>query len=181
MTILRIFDDRLYQRWVLLPVLAHMLSFMAGIVGIVLFPILVTVAQYLVFRSHPAVARPGLWFVTIPVTFFIWMKWGPYLATIKQQTIQNGVVAYYIGQLINTLFIPLIIRKEKPEFLLSWILSNLVAGIVWIILYDFATNWLGVQYSVEGNTALFILYPTIALLANSVSGFFLTNRMVYQS
>jgi hypothetical protein len=109
------------------------------------------------------------------------VKWGPYLATVKQQTIQNGVVAYYVGQLINTLFIPLIIRKEKSEFLLNWILSNLVAGIVWIILYDFATNWLGLQYSIEGNTALFILYPTIALLANSVSGLFLTNRMVYQS
>ncbi|QIP16110.1 hypothetical protein G8759_27480 [Spirosoma aureum] len=106
---------------------------------------------------------------------------GPYLVTVKQQTIHNGVVAYYVGQLINTLFIPLIIRAGKPEFLLKWILSNVVAGIVWIILYDFATNWLGLPYNIEGNTALFILYPTIALLANSVSGLFLINRMIYQS
>ena len=172
-------QSNVYIRWTVLPVLAHILSWMTGWMGIVLFPALVTVAQYLVFKSHPDIARPGFWFVTLPVTFFVWIKWGPYGSDLKSDSILHGVMAYYAGQLINVLFIPLIIRKERPDFLLNWIMCTLIAGMVWVGLYRLVlAGWLGGKFSPAGGVAMFILYPAIALIANGVSGFFLKSKLI---
>ncbi len=166
--------ENLHFRWIVLPVLAYLFSWMAGWAGIILFfPILVTVAQYLVFRVHPAVARPGFWFITLPVTFYIWVKWGPALTYSKPDGIYSGVVAYYVGQLINSLFIPLIIKERKPEYLLKWILSTVAAAAAWLGLYGLVEGSLTAsKHSPAGGLAMFIIYPAIALIANGVSGFF---------
>lgn len=160
-------------RWIALPVLAHVFSWMTGIGGIFLFPILVTVAQYLIFNIHPAVARPGAWFFTLPITFFIWVKWGPVMTYSKPNGILYGVIAYYAGQLINALFIPLIIKKGRPELLLNWIGCNVVTLLVWIVLYWFTTGLAGNTSNGAWILAQFIIYPAIALVANSISSFFL--------
>ena len=175
--------NNLYFRWTALPVLAHLFSWMTGMGGIILFPVLVTIAQYLILKIHPAVVRPGIWFFTLPLTFFIWVKWGPVPGASRSgDVILNGVNAYYLGQLVNTIFIPLVIRKEKSAFLLNWLLSMVVAWVVWIVLYKLLiTVWSGDKLSNAGNFVLttFIMYPAIALTANAVSGFVLeSNRLI---
>ena len=168
-----------YLRWTLLPVLAHVVSWMAGFVGLIIFPILVTFAQYLILKPHPAIDRPGRWFLTLPITFFIWVKWGPYVADLRSHNIQYGVAAYYAGQLINALFIPLLIKAGKPEFLLNWFIGTLVAAIVWVSLYGlFIAGHPGNTFNTSGEYAIFIIYPTITLIANAISGSFLIKEYV---
>ncbi|GAB4020001.1 hypothetical protein GCM10028808_59690 [Spirosoma migulaei] len=165
--------NNLYFRWTALPVLAHMFSWMTGIGGVLLFPILITVAQYLIFKVHPAVARPGFWFVTLPITFICWVKWGPFITSTQSGGIIQGVTAYYIGQLVIALFIPLIIKPERPEFLLNWIGCTITSGLGWVVLYWFVTGMQGNKVNIPGNVTIFLIYPAIALIANSASGFFL--------
>lgn len=169
--------ENLYFRWTVLPVLAHLLSWMTGVGGIILFPILLTVAQYLILNVHPAVNKPGAWFFTLPLTFFIWVKWGPYISTNKTgDAVFNGVNAYYVGQLVNALFIPLAIRKEKSAFLLNWLLSHAVAWVSWIVLYKLLITAWPVDKLNSSGLALFIVYPAIALIANAVSSLVLENN-----
>ena len=169
----------IHFRWTVLPVLAYMFSWMIDWGVLLLFPILITVAQYLIFNVHPAVARPGFWFVTLPITYYIWIKWGPVITHSQPNGILSGVIAYYAGQCINTLFIPLIIKVEKPEFLLNWLLSNLVAGLIWMGSYKlFIAGWPTTEIHNAGNAALFIIYPAIALAANGLSGFVLKNSLI---
>ena len=166
-------------RWIVLPVLAYVLSWSAGIAGPALFPILVPVAQYLIFKVHPAVARPGFWFFTLPITYFAWVKWGPVMTYSQPNGIYYGVAAYYASQLINTLFIPLIIKKGRPEFILNWMIGTAVNGVVWLALYWlFKTNWSEDESRTAGSIALYFIYPAIALVANGVSSFFFTKEYV---
>ena len=157
-----------YFRWTVFPILAHVLSWMTGIMGYLLFPILVTIAQYLIFKSHPAVNRAGAWFFTLPITFFIWLKWGP---ATPAHSILSGVIAYYAGQLLNTLFIPLIVRPEHWVIILNWLCSTIIAGIVWVILYKtlvfMVPDWNDLRRS--SYSAVLTVYPMIALLANGIS------------
>ncbi|GAB4051303.1 hypothetical protein [Spirosoma litoris] len=159
--------------WIVLPVLAHILSWLTGMGGIFFFPILVTIAQYLIFKIHPAVARPGFWFLTLPITFYCWMKWGPVITYNKSGGIIQGVTAYYMGQLINAFFIGLIIKPGRSDFLINWIWCTALSGIGWITLYWLTTDWIGSPSNEAKSSSLFIVYPTIALLANSASSFFL--------
>ncbi|QMW03686.1 hypothetical protein [Spirosoma foliorum] len=162
--------NNLRMCWIVLPVLAHIISWLTGMGGIFFFPILITIAQYLIFKIHPAVARPGLWFLTLPLTFFIWMKWGPFIDYLKPDGVLHGVMAYYAGQLVNALFIPLVAQKERPEFLLNWLICTSITALSWLGAYWVAIHWLGID---ELHYGLFIMYPTIALLANWISSFFL--------
>lgn len=165
-------------RWIVLPVMAYILSWSVTWGVLWLFPVLVTVSYYLIFSVHPAVARPGFWFFTLPVTFYIWAKWGPAIAHLHSNGVYYGVLAYYLGQLANTLFIPLMIHKGQPEFLLNWIVSNLAALVVWLSCYKlFIAGWVGNEVAVAGDTALFITYPAIALAANGISSFFFTKSL----
>lgn len=172
--------ENLSFRWIVLPVLAHLFSWMTGVGGVLLFPVLLTIAQYLILKIHPAVVKPGIWFITLPLTFFIWVKWGPYISTDKTgDAISNGVNAYYVGQLVNALCIPLIIRKEKLVFLLNWLLSMVVAWVAWILLYKLlvAGQLVDKPGSISSFTLkVYLIYPTIALIANAVSSFVLTNN-----
>ncbi|WP_020601764.1 hypothetical protein [Spirosoma spitsbergense] len=172
--------ENLSFRWIALPVLAHLFSWMTGVGGILLFPVLITIAQYLILKIHPAVVKPGIWFITLPLTLFIWVKWGPYISTNRTgDAVLNGVNAYYVGQLVNALCIPLIIRKEKPVFLLNWLLSTAIAWVAWIILYKLLVT--GQSVDKPGNTSSFtlkvyLIYPIIALIANAISSLVLTNN-----
>ncbi|MFD2571722.1 hypothetical protein ACFSUS_13840 [Spirosoma soli] len=162
-------------RWIALPVLAHLFSSMTGIGGIFLFPIFITVAQYLIFKIHPAIGQPGIWFVTLPVTFYIWIKWGPFMTYTQPDGIVRGVLAYYAGQLINAFFIPLIIKPGRPELLLNWLVCTSITALIWVGLYwliAHSTNLASKDVSNYGFSQ-FILYPAIALVANSISSFFL--------
>lgn len=172
--------NNLHVRWIVLPVLAYMLSWIGGWAGILLFfPVLVTVAQYLILTIHPAIARPGFWFFTLPITFFIWVKWGPALMYAKPNGIVYGVAAYYGGQLINTLFIPLISRKEKANFLLNWIIGNLVAGTAWLVLHNLSTTiWSADKSVLSREFGMYVIYPAIALLSNYISSFFFTRKLL---
>lgn len=171
--------NNLHLRWTVLPVLAYVFSWMTGWAGIVFFPVLITVAQYLIFKIHPAVAQPGFWFLTLPITFYVWVKWGPVITYSQPNGILSGVVAYYAGQILNSLFIPLIIKPGKPEFLLNWLLSNLVTGLIWMGLYKlFIAGWSTTEIPTAGNLAMLIIYPTIALVANGVSGFVFKNSLI---
>lgn len=162
-------------RWIALPVLAHFFSWMTGMGGVILFPILVTVAQYLIFKVHPAVSRPGFWFATLPVTYYVWVKWGPVMTYSQPNGILQGVTAYYAGQLINALFIPLIIKPGRPELLLNWLVCTTITATVWLGLCWLTTGWMGKQLTNASawSLAQFLVYPTIALIANSVSNLFL--------
>ncbi|GAB3808352.1 hypothetical protein GCM10028819_47240 [Spirosoma humi] len=71
------------------------------------------------------------------------------------------------------LFIPLIIKQGRPELLLNWIGCNVVTLLAWIVLYWFTTGFAGSTPNVAGNLAQFIIYPAIALIANTISSFFL--------
>lgn len=170
--------ENLHFRWIVLPVLAHLFSWIAGWAGIILlFPILITVAQYSLFRIHPAVARPGYWFITLPITFFIWVKWGPALTFSKPNGIYSGVAAYYAGQLINSLFIPLIIKEWRSEYLLRWIIGMIAAATVWLGLYGLVeNNFPADKLSPAGGLAMFVVYPVIALIANGISSFFFLKK-----
>ncbi|GAB2514387.1 hypothetical protein [Spirosoma aerophilum] len=165
--------NNLTFRWIALPVLAHLLSWMMGIIGIALFPILVTVAQYLIFTIHPAVSRPGAWFFTLPITFYVWTRWGPVVTYLQPGGILYGVIGYYAGQLINTLFIPLISKEGRPELLLNWLGCNIVTLLVWIVLLGVMTG--STESSSHATNALYqyVLLPAIALAANFTSSLFL--------
>ena len=174
--------ENLYFRWTALPVLAHLLSWMTGMGGIVLFPILITVAQYLILNVHPSVSKPGYWFFTLPLTFFVWMKWGPFPGNQTGDSVLSGVNGYYLGQLLITLFLPLILKKGRASFLLNWLLSMALAWVIWIMLYKL--TGIGLSVDRPGDTSSFavkvyLIYPIIALIANAVSGFVLTsNRLI---
>jgi hypothetical protein len=167
--------ESLNFRWITLPVLAHEFSWMTGIGGIILFPILVTVAQYLIFKVHPAVVRPSAWFFTLPITLFVWLKWGPFTSYTQPNGVIYGVMAYYAGQLINALFTPLISKPERSDLLLNWFVCTSITVLTWIGLYwviAHLTNLASKDVSNYGFSQ-FILYPAIALFANYISSFFL--------
>ncbi|WP_461104080.1 hypothetical protein [Spirosoma koreense] len=167
-------SNRIYWHWTVLPVLAYLLSWSAGLASLIAFPILVTVAYYLLFRIYPGVSRPGYWFFTLPVTFFIWVKWGPAITYSRPDGILTGVMAYYAGQLINTFLIPLLLERGKPELLLRWVISTSIAAFIWLILLRLiGIVWLMIQLN-SSDLAIYFIYPSIALVANGISGFFLT-------
>ncbi|MBN8824947.1 MULTISPECIES: hypothetical protein [unclassified Spirosoma] len=171
--------NSLRLRWMVLPVLAYVASWMVAWGVFLFFPILVTVAQYLIFKIHPAVRRPGVWFLTLPVTFYIWTKWGPAMTYSQPNGIMHGVMAYYIGQIINTLFIPLITTRGRPELLLNWLMGCLAAATIWLVSYKlFIADWQADKLSPTRNLALYGIYPGIALIANGVSSFFFTKQII---
>lgn len=171
--------ENLYLRWTVLPVLAHLFSWMTGIGGLLLFPILLTVAQYLILRRYPATCRAGAWFFTLPLTFFIWIKWGPFNAVNQGgDAIFRGVIAYYVGQFLNTAFIPLVIKKQRPKLLVSWLLSQAVAFTIWVVLYKLlVTTWPNFLDKREfSSSSIWVIWPSIALIANAVSGLIFINK-----
>lgn len=88
--------------------------------------------------------------------------------------ILQGITAYYAGQLINALFIPLIIKPGRPELLLNWLVCTAVTAAVWLGLFWLTTGWLGNQYNPASGLLQYVIYPVIALIANSVSSLILS-------
>jgi|GEM_PF-5929892 len=164
-------------RWIALPILAHILGWMTGWFGLLSFPVLVTIAQYMIMKVHPSVAHPKRWLITLPITILVWVKWGPYTTYTEEYLVMGGVAAYYAGQLVNTVFIPLVSKPEKPEFLIDWLVANSVAAGLWLALYYVvAIGLFAGRFAYASPLAMFIVYPLIALVANWLSSFFITLR-----
>ncbi len=175
--------NQVYYRWVFLPVLACLLSLVAGLGALLLCPILLTVAHYLTLRQCAAVLRPGLWFITLPVTWFFWY-WA--FSTYNQANFPlNFAGKYYLGQFVNALLIPLMTKKRSSstafssnpagdELTLRWMLALILAAGTWTGLYYLsitffnkmvASEHLSVREFWQGAS-----YFAISLIANAISG-----------
>ena len=180
-------SNQVYYRWVFLPIMACFLSLLAGLGALLLCPILLTVAHYLTLRRCAAVLRPGLWFVTLPVT---WLFWSWAFSTYNQTTfILHFVGKYYLGQLVNALLIPFMTEKhplsssftsnpDGHELTLRWMLALVLAAGIWVGLYCLSTALFEHVLTSERLSAREFLqgvsYFIISLAANAVSGFVLT-------
>lgn len=169
-------DKRPYQYWVFAPVVAHWASCMTGLSAIITFPVFVTVSYYLFFRAQSAFTRPKIWLATIPFMMTAWVKWGPHIDYSIPGGIVDGVIAYYACQLINTIFISSMSDENTIDTSIGWFLGHLMALAIWLILYK---AFVGVFFSLgasASNFALWIFYPSISLVANSLSGFMVFRR-----
>ncbi|MBC8151858.1 MAG: hypothetical protein H7Z72_03000 [Bacteroidetes bacterium] len=178
---------RVYYRWVFLPVLAFVLSLGAGWGMILVFPILLTVAHYLTLRQCAAVVRPGLWFITLPLTLFVWLHFLPLLlrTSAKPNGILYVVVVYYGSQLLSAWLIPLMTENRPFSMAFSsnpagialafrWILATTVAAGSWTLLYYLSTALINSSLSSERLAVReiwqMLTYLIISLIANAISG-----------
>src|SRR5438094_549170 len=99
-------SSQIYYRWVFLPVLMFLLSLLTGWGMFIVFPILITIAYCLTLKQYEAVKRPALWFITLPITAYIWIRWGPmqYVSNKDPNSLLFGVMAYYGSQMVNAFF-----------------------------------------------------------------------------
>jgi hypothetical protein len=167
---------RSYLYWVFAPVIAHWASCMTGWFMIIAFPVFVTIGYYLFFRMQANFIRPKIWFATIPFMMTAWVKWGPHIDYSIPGGIVDGVIAYYVCQLINTLFISSMSDENSVDNSIGWFLGQLMALAIWLILYK---TFEGVFFSLGASAskfALWIFYPSISLVANSLSGFMVFRR-----
>jgi hypothetical protein len=167
---------RSYLYWVFAPVVAHWVSCMTGLFGLIAFPIFVTVSYYLFFRMQSCFTRPKIWFATIPLILVVWLKWGPHVDYSTSSGIVNGVIAYYVCQLVNTFFISSMGDQNAVDSSVGWFLGHLTAMVIWLILYK---TFVGVFFTLSGAAsgfALWVFYPLISIVANSVSGFLVFRR-----
>ncbi|QKZ15356.1 hypothetical protein [Spirosoma sp. KUDC1026] len=105
-----------------------------------------------------------------------WVKWGPHIDYSIPGGIVDGVIAYYVCQLINTIFISSMSDENTIDTSIGWFLGHLTALAIWLILYN---TFVGVFFSLgasASNFALWIFYPSISLVANSLSGFMVFRR-----
>jgi hypothetical protein len=167
-------QQRIYRAWVFTPIVAHILSGLTGFASVLLFPILVTVGYYIFFKQYPSFAHPARWFFTLPLTFYIWVKWGPAITSLDNHNILPGVVTYYIGQFINAFAIPLLSSEDYSDDFIGWLVAQSAALIIWLVAHTLLTNSTSSYYSYE----YFIIYPVIGLIAQSLSGFFLFGRYI---
>ncbi|CCH55325.1 hypothetical protein BN8_04577 [Fibrisoma limi BUZ 3] len=169
------FQNSMYQRWTLLPLAAFVLSWLFGIASIVVFPLLLTTAQYLTLRKHPAVSRPALWFITAITTTYSWIKWGPVSRFSTPVDISETIMTHYAGQIVNSLCILFIVPNEPIETLVRWFGSTLLDAIIWLGLYNLlrqaAPDFTGINHTT--GILPFLTYLIISLLAHSVSGLLL--------
>ena len=168
--------NQVYYRWVFLPVLAHLLSFLTGLGMVLFFPLSVTIAHYLTLKQYEAVRRPALWFMTLPVTLFIWFRWGPihYLSLDQPNGILYSVGAYYGGQLLNAFLIPFMTQKHPfsmafttnpagTELTMRWLLATTLSAGIWVTLYslftEFANELATTERRMAGNLSMLIIIP----------------------
>jgi hypothetical protein len=163
-------QQRAYLIWVFAPAAAHIIS--GSIITLLLFPILVTISQYFLFRQYPFVNRTFLWFIVLPAAFMVWIKAGPVMNEHKPNGISHGVIAYYISQLCGSLIIPFMTQYERADRVIGWIVSNLTAMIIWLTLYSLLKDSMPSNF----DFAYFIAYPAISLIAHGLSGFFLFGK-----
>lgn len=163
-------QQRAYLIWVFAPAAAHLVS--GSIITLFLFPILVTISQYFLFRQSPFSSRTLLWFIILPVAFVVWIKEGPVMNEHKPNGIFHGVLAYYIGQLCGSFIIPFMTQYERADRVIGWIMSNLIAMIIWLTLYSLLKGSVPSLF----NFAYFITYPAISIAAHGISGFFLFGK-----
>lgn len=161
---------RAYLIWVFAPAASHIVS--GSIVTLFLFPILVTVSQYFLFRQEQLFDRAFLWFIILPAAFTVWIKAGPVMNEYKHNGISHGAIAYYVGQLSGSFIIPFMTQSQRTDRVIGWIVANVAAMLIWLSLYSL----------VEGRThrnfdlAYFVIYPLISLIAHGLSGFFLFTK-----
>ncbi|AQG78145.1 hypothetical protein [Spirosoma montaniterrae] len=164
----------LYQRWMLLPSLAFILSWVAGPLSIFLFPLLLTIVYYYTLKKHPVVIRPWIWFLTAPITSYIWFRWGPIeqLFSEPHGRVEYGIAAHYAGQLLCSTCLLLMISDELQNAVLRWMGSMLISGAVCLGFYVSMAN-LSAHFLETGSLTLFITPPLVGLIANGISGLLL--------
>ena len=160
-----------FQYWLWGPIVAFYLSWIGVWLSIVLFPILLTVVQYLSFKNNPAVSKPHLWLFWMVPTTYLWIKYGPVASYPDSFGIGRGVVNYYAGQVMA---ISVLMFMISPKFIYYWIIGNMLAALLWygcylIPFYLNAPIWLSGNFG----PALYLFFPVISLLSNAVTGYFL--------
>jgi len=152
-------QQRIYCAWVFGPVVALMLSLPTGYVAILLFPFLLTVGYYVFFNQYSSARHPAWYLLTLPLTVYIWLRWG--LATGNLPLL----LAYHVGQLINSFTIPLIFKEDYTDTFIGWLVAHTAALLVWLVLH-------ALLHPHDD----FLAYVVIGLIAQSLSGFFLFGR-----
>ena len=163
--------DDWFQYWLWGPVAAYYISWVTDLFGLLLFPVLLTIAQYLSFRKNPFVSKPQLWFYWIIPATYIWLKFGPTTSYSGPFGVGQGILNYYAGQSVAT---ALLMFMTKIKLTYHWIVGNILAALLWFGCYYIpfmldAPRWLSANY----NFALYLFFPTISLLSNAVTGYFL--------
>ena len=167
-----ILRNRTYQCWTFLPTLFFVLSWLTGMLSMAIFPILLTVAQFLALKKHPATIRSSLWFITLPLTYYVWIKWGPPAQLNKPDGIFDGVIAHYAAQLLACYCLLFVMSRDSVSAVFRWFGSTLIAGAIWLTLYKITVHYVG-HLPPAGGFSVFIMYPLVSLIANGISGFFL--------
>ncbi|QJD77289.1 hypothetical protein [Spirosoma rhododendri] len=149
----------IYCAWVFAPIVALALSLAAGLAAILLLPLLLTVGYYVFFRQYSSARHPAWCFLTLPLTVYIWLRWG------LDDSVLPVVLAYYVSQLINSFTIPLIFKEDYTDTYIGWLVAHTAALLVWLVLHALLRP--------HDN---FFAYTIIELIAQSLSGFFLFGR-----
>lgn len=160
-----------FQYWIWGPIAAYYLSWSTGWLTIILFPILLTVVQYLSLKNNAAVSKPHLWLFWMVPTTYLWIKFGPVPPYANSFGVGRGVVNYYAGQVMATV---LLMFMVKPAAIYYWILGNVLAALLWYGCYYSpfllgAPRWLATNFG----PATYFFFPAISLLSNAITGYFL--------
>lgn len=156
-------QQRVYCAWVFTPVVALILSVPAGYAFVLLLPLLLTIGYYVFFNQYSSARQPAWWFLTLPLTVWIWLKWG------FADSVLSVVFAYYAGQLINSFTIPLIFKEDYTDTFVGWLVAHAAALLIWFIIHAL------LQPHDD-----FLAYMIIGLIAQSLSGFFLFSRYTFK-
>lgn len=160
-----------FQYWVWGPIAAYYLSWTTGFLSVLLFPILLTIAQFMSFKKNPFISKPRRWFYWLIPALYVWSKFGPIPPHSGSFGVAQGVLNYYMGQSVAT---AVLMFMTDSRLLHYWILGNLLAALLWFGCYYVAflldaPKWL----SANSGFAIYLFFPVISVLSNAVTGYFL--------
>lgn len=160
-----------FQYWLWGPIVAYYLSWATGIVGLMVFPVFLTIAQFVSFSKNSFINKPHRWFYWLIPATYIWLKFGPIPPHSGSFGVGQGVLNYYAGQAMATSVLMFMI---SPKFIYYWIIGNMLAALLWYGCYSIpfyldAPAWLSGNFG----PALYLFFPVISLLTNAVTGYFL--------
>lgn len=172
-------EPTIYIRWIFLPVIAHWLSWLTGMGGIVLFPFLLTFAQMLILQVYSETVKPVWWLCTLPITLIWWYFSGParcLTATYVENTFIRSIALYYVVQAINAFFLLLVVRENPWPAINRWFGSVLISGACWFILYFVLVQFVSLDVMLANRNlsiGIFVAFPLISLASNALGGLYL--------
>ncbi|WP_143092541.1 hypothetical protein [Arsenicibacter rosenii] len=172
-------EPTIYMRWIFLPVIAHWLSWLTGMAGVVLFPVLLTIAQVLILKVYSEAVKPWWWLATLPVTFGCWIYFGPHRydsAVDPEGYFIRAILIYYIVQCLNSFFLPLVVKENPVPAMIRWFGSVLIAGVCWVIFYYILIRIVPLKTILGYQNwwfGMLLVFPLISLLANALGGLYL--------